>query len=308
MRQPFRIATVTAAAIALLLAAGSPSSAAVIPGWYVQGNLSLVLNNGNSDTYNVGATADITRMWLRTSWKTTGSFNRNAVREPERQAVLSGTSISIEKGPRVTKSEKIFVNSIFERRITERFFWNVGGTAERDIFAGLNNRLTGVVGVGYLWSKTDGTASFKASIGGTYTSQDEVIDDPETENQFAGARFTASGDKKFGDRNQHAFTSELIVDENIQQSDDLRANWQNSLTASLSGKLALQLGVQLRFDNLPELIEFPVFVRGSDGVLREPDPRPAAFIAAAKKLDVAATVSLVITLSPGGSASRPGTP
>jgi putative salt-induced outer membrane protein YdiY len=305
MRLPFRTAAVTAAAIALLLAAGSPSSAAVIPGWYASTDLSLVLNNGNSDTYNVGVTTDITRMWLRTSWKTTGSFVRNAVREPERQAVLSGTSVSVEKGPRKTKSEKIFVNSIFERRITERFFWNVGGTAERDIFAGLNNRLTGVVGVGYLWSKADQTATFKASIGGTYTSQDEAIDDPETENQFAGARFTASGDKKFGDRNQHAFTSELIVDENIQQTEDLRANWQNSLTANISQKLALKVGVQLRFDNLPELIEFPVFVRGSDGNLREPDPRPAPFIAPAKKLDVAATVSLVISISPGGSGARP---
>ena len=308
MRHPFRIATVTAATIALLLAAGSPSSAAVIPGWYASADLSLVLNNGNSDNYNVGATANLTRMWLRTSWVTTGQFIRNAVREPERLAVLSGSSISVEKGPRITKSEKIFVNSLFERRITERFFWNVGGTAERDKAAGLNNRLTGVVGVGYLWTKADGSASFKASVGGTYTSQDEAIDDPETENQFAGVRFTASGDKKFGDRNQHAFTSELIADENLQLTEDLRAMWQNSLSANLNQKLALKLGVQLRYDNHPELIEFPIFVRGSDGLLREPDPRPAPFIDAAKKLDVAATVSLVISISPGGSASRPGTP
>lgn len=301
MRQPFRIAAVTAAAIAFLLAAGSPGQAAVIPGWYSSTDLSLVFNAGNSETYNAAVTTNLTRQWLRTSWKTTGSFVRSDVREPTRRAVgATVATATLEKGPRVTKSEKIFLNSLFERRITERFFWNVGGSGERDVFAGLESRLTGVLAVGYNWQKTDNTANFRASIGGTYTAQEEVVNDPETEDQFAGVRFTASGQKRFGDRNTHAWDSELIVDENVQQTEDLRANWNNSLSVSISQKLALKVGVQLKFDNQPELVEFPLFTRGANGLLTETD---LVLAGRAEKTDVTATVSLVINIQPGGGSS-----
>jgi hypothetical protein len=310
MRQPFRFAAVTAAAIAFLLAAGSPSSAVTIPGWYSSTDVSAQFNTGNSETINVGVTTNITRQWLRTSWKTTGSFVRSDVHEPTRQAIQTGGGFSFEKGPRVTKSEKIFVNSLFERRITERFFWNVGGTGERDVFAGLKSRLIAVAGVGYLWQNQGNTANFKGSIGATYTAQKDVIEEvpDKTEDNFAGVRLSLGGEKRFGDQNQHSFTSELIVDENVQTTDDLRFNWQNALAASISRKLALKVGVQLAFDNLPQLVQFPLGIVGSDGVFREVDP--AVQIASpAKKLDVAATVSLVINITPGGGgASRPGTP
>jgi putative salt-induced outer membrane protein YdiY len=294
MKMPRRTLAVTAAAAAVLLAA--PAGAAVIPGWYSSTDLMFTLQRGNSQTLNLGINANVTRQWLRTAWKTNGSFVRQDVNEPTRRAI-NGV---LESGPRVTKSEKLFVNSNLERRITERFLWNVGGSAERDIFAGLKRRLLGQVGVGYLWQKPDNTSKFQLGVAGTYTDQEEVVDDPDTENQFAGARLTAEGEARFGDRKQHVFNSTLVVDENLQQTDDTRFNWQNSVAVSINQKLALKFGVTLAYDNLPQLVEFDEFTRLPTGQLLETGRKIPG---RAEKLDTTATVSLVINFAPGNQAS-----
>ena len=299
MRKPFRIASVTAPAIALFLVSASPGSAAVIPGWYSSTDLSAVVATGNSDTINVGATVNLKRLWLRTSWTTTASFQRNDVREPQLRAVgTSPGAFTIDKGDWIAKSEKLFANTNFERRITERFFWNVGGTGERDKFAGLSSRLTGFGGVGYMWQSAQGDGSFKTGVAATFTQQEEVIDDPETEDSFAGVRFTAEGEKRFGSEKQHVFSSNLIMDENAQDTEDLRANWQTSLAAALSQRLAIKIGAVVGFDNQPQLIE-------TDLISAVTGESIGQVVTPAKKVDTTFTVSLVINFQPGGRAGRP---
>ena len=319
MSKPFRFAAVSAAAMALFLSLPTFSQAAVIPGWYTSADLSAVVSNGNSDTINVGATLNVRRMWLRTSWTNVASFTRNDVRDPQRLAIINGTTATVEKGEYVAKSEKVFANTNFERRVTERFFWNLGGTFERDKFAGLNSRLTGVAGIGMLWQNTNGDGFIKLGVAGTYTGQDEVVDDPETENQFAGIRGTIDGEKRFGDQKQHVFTSNLIVDENLQNTDDLRMNWQNSLAAAISQKLQLKVGLVLAYDNAPQLVDLPVTVALPGGAFRDADAADIARITAgndisivegklatpAEKLDLTFTASIVINFGPGGGAARP---
>lgn len=319
MTRPFRFAAVTTAALALFFALASPGSAAVVPGWYSSTDLSAVIAHGNSDTLNVGANVNIRWQGLRTSWTNTISFARNDVRDPQILAIISGSSAVVQKGEFVAKSEKLFANSNFERRVTERFFWNLGATGERDKFAGLNSRLTGVAGIGMIWQAAQGDGFFKAGVAGTYTAQDEVVDDPETENQFAGVRFTADGEKRFGNEKQHAFTSNLIVDQNLQQTDDTRATWQNALAASLSQRLALKVAVSTAFDNAPQLVDLPAAVLLPGGGSREAQAADIARVVAsgdlrivenklvtpAKKLDATVTVSLVINFGPGGRAGRP---
>jgi putative salt-induced outer membrane protein YdiY len=284
--------TIRAASLLATVAAfAGPASAATVPGWYSSTDLSFVMQRGNSKTLNAGINASLTRQWLRTAWRTNGSFVRNDVSEPSRIAVGTPTNFVTDFGPTVTKSEKIFANSDLERRLTERFFWNVAGSFERDQFAGLDSRVIGAVGVGYLWQKPDNSGLFRAGIAGTYTSQSETVDDPETEDEFAGVRFTADGEKRFGDRKQNTFTSNLIVDENVQDTDDLRFNWQNSLAVAMNQRLALKMGVQLAFDNQPQLVDFDLLLPGV--------VQPVKVSAPAEKLDLGVTVSLVINFQPG---------
>jgi hypothetical protein len=65
------------------------------------------------------------------------------------------------------------------------------------------------------------------------------------------------------------FTSNLIVDENLQNTDDLRANWQNSLAASISQKLQLKVGLVLAYDNAPALVDVPAVVQVANGIFRD---------------------------------------
>jgi putative salt-induced outer membrane protein YdiY len=297
MTQPHRIASLVCAAVLLGAVTSFPAE---IPGWYTTADLSFVMTEGNSKTSNFGATLNVSRKWLRTSWDTDGSFVRTEVAEPTRQAFVDGAGFVLETGPRVTKSERYFLNTDLKRRVTERFYWNVGGSGERDVFAGLNHRITGVGGVGYLWeNQQDGT--FSTGIAATYTGQDEVVDDPETENDFFGLRFTADGEKRFGETKQNAFTSNLVVDENMQDTEDLRFNWQNALAVAMSQRMALKFGVGLVFDNQPQLVEFPLFVRVGNTVTETGVQVPGR----AEKLDIAATVSFVVNFAPGGPTSRP---
>jgi putative salt-induced outer membrane protein YdiY len=277
--------------VAAVAAFAGPASAATVPGWYSSTDLSFGMQRGNTKTLNAGINANLTRQWLRTAWRTNGSFVRNDVSEPSRIAVGSTTNFVTDFGPTVTKSEKIFANSDLERRLTERFFWNVAGSFERDQFAGLDSRVIGALGVGYLWQKPDNSGLFRAGIAGTYTSQSETVDDPETEDEFAGVRFTADGEKRFGDRKQNTFTSNLIVDENVQDTDDLRFNWQNSLAVAMNQRLALKMGVQLAFDNQPQLVDFDLLLPNVVQTVKVSAP--------AEKLDLGVTVSLVINFQPG---------
>jgi putative salt-induced outer membrane protein YdiY len=284
--------TIRAASLAAVLATlAAPAGAATVPGWYSSTDLSFGLQRGNSKTLNAGLNTNITRQWLRTAWRTNGSFVRNDVSEPSRIATGTVGNFSTDFGPTVTKSEKVFVNSDLERRVTERFFWNVAGNFERDQFAGLDSRVIGAAGIGYLWQKPDNSGLFRAGIAGTYTKQTETIDDPDTEDQFAGVRFTADGEKRFGDRKQNTFTSNLIVDENVQDTDDLRFNWQNALSVSMNQRLALKVGVQAAYDHQPQLVDFDLIVPAGAQAVKVQAP--------AEKLDVGVTVSLVINFQPG---------
>jgi hypothetical protein len=297
MKTPRRTLGLAGAALTVILATGAPVQAAVIPGWYSTTDLIFALQRGNSDSLNVGVNANVTRQWLRTAWRNQGSFVRNDVNEPGRLAIgTNANNAVLEKGESVTKSEKIFFNSNLERRITERFFWNAGGSFERDVFAGLESRYLGQLGIGYMWLKPDNSSRFQLGVAGTYTSQEEVIDDPETENQFAGIRATADGEARFGDRKEHAYTSTLVLDENLQQTEDLRANWQNALSMSLNRKLALKVSLQFAYDNLPQLVEFPLFTRLPNGSLVETQIQIPG---EADKLDTTLSVSLVINFAPG---------
>ena len=113
-----------------------------------------------------------------------------------------------------------------------------------------------MAGVGWLWQSQNGDGFFKAGVAGTYTAQDEVVDDPETENQFAGMRATLDGEKRFGDQKQHAFTSNLIVDQNLQQTDDLRVQLAERPGRRHQPEAAMKLGLQLAYDNAPALVDF----------------------------------------------------
>ena len=291
-----------ARAATLVLALSTGASAAEAPGWYSTADLSFVLTSGNTRANTLGAKLTLDRRWLRTAWRNSGSFVRTTVAEPTRRAIgTNAANAEFEDGPRVTKAEKIYADSTFERRVTEKFFWNLGGTFDRDVFAGLDSRFLAKAGVGYLWDNRE-FSRFSTGVAVTYTSQNDVVDDPATEDTFVGVQFNALGERRFGDTYQHVFVSKLIVDENVQDTEDLRFNWDNSLAMAMNRRLALKVGAVLAFDNQPSFVEFPLFIPTPQGLVESNVKVPGR----AEKLDLTATVSLVINFTPGPSGARPG--
>ena len=70
-----------------------------------------------------------------------------------------------------------------------------------------------------------------------------------------------------------SFTSVLVLDENLADTEDFRADFVNSLLVSISGNLAFRTSFQLLYDNLPSLtvveLESPAGVPTGDSVLTE---------------------------------------
>jgi putative salt-induced outer membrane protein YdiY len=290
-----------AAAIVLALSTGAFAAEPPAPGWYSTADLSFVLTAGNTRASTLGAKLTLDRRWVRTTWRNSAAFVRTAVGDPTRRAVgTSAANAELEDGPRVTKAEKIYADSNLERRVTERFFWNAGGTFDRDVFAGVESRLLAKGGVGYLWDNRE-FSRFATGVAATFTSQNDVVDDPATEDTFVGLQLNADAERRFGGTHQNVFASKLIVDENLQDTDDLRFNWDNSLSVAMNRRLALKFGVVLAFDNLPAFVEFPLFIPTPQGLVESNILVPGR----AEKLDMTATVALVINFTPRTTPANP---
>ena len=81
----------------------------------------------------------------------------------------------------------------------------------------------------------------------------------------------------------------LIVDENVEDTDDLRADWINSLSVSLSERLAFKTSFQLLYDKQPSLESIGLFDAG--GV-----PTGTDVLTPGDTVENILTVALIITM------------
>jgi putative salt-induced outer membrane protein YdiY len=112
-----------------------------------------------------------------------------------------------------------------------------------------------VTGAGRSWFDED-TRRFKTDLGLTYTIQEDVVENPDADDSFVGLRGSYDFFKKLTETTD--FTSALIVDENLNATEDLRADWTNSLAVAMSDRLALKASLQLLFDNDPAFTAVPL--------------------------------------------------
>ena len=225
-----------------------------------------------------------------------------AAREGELFAVGTPASFElVDQRDTVTKAEKYFLETGFERRVTEKFYWTVGGGWRRDIFSGVEHQVSARGGVGYV--DVSPRSEFKAAALATYTDQQDIVEDPELENPFFGGRMTFDFLKKFGEGDRSQFKTFLAVDQNFQTSEDTRILWDNALTVTMTARLALQVGYILNWRNLPALEEIPVFsLQPPAGV------NTGTVLRRLDKLDQTFQVSLVVNWSPRPPSAAKPTP
>jgi hypothetical protein len=320
MRHPFRAAAVAALAVTFGILPASTRAETKPVGWSANVNLGAVLTQGNTETVSATVKARVERNWLRTLFYFDGSGMRQDATDNTSYAVgdasfiqptggapgkvCTGTCVVFPNSVRSTKAEKYSFDMGFERRITERVFWDAEGAYDRDLFSGVQRKVAGRLGVGYLWSSRD-NGDFKLGVQATYTDQKETNPNPDTKDHYVGGRVTAEYDVKFGMTKQNTFNSKLAADEDLQVTNDFRTTWDNTLTVNMTQKLSLQVGDKLAFRNLPALNTIPLFASqalaqaagtGSSGQTLTPF----------KKVDNTVQVTLVISWTPHApTASRP---
>ncbi len=143
--------------------------------------------------------------------------------------------------------------------------------------------MTFVSGAGNHWVDQE-RLKFQTDLGATYTIENPVAVGP-TDN-FAGARFT--WEFLAGVSENTTIESKLIVDENLKDTDDLRADMINSLSVAMSSRLALKTSLQWLFDNQPAFVDVPLFTGGTDTGSTVPSQL--------RRLDSIFTVALVISI------------
>jgi len=257
------------------------------PGWYSKSGLSFVMTTGNSGTSTLGAKLEVKRLWPKATFALNGSVVRAEASEPSRRAVGRPTDFQVEDGPSVVKAAKYDANTTFDRRVTDRLAWQVGGAFERDRFSGLKSRTLGVAGISYLLANRK-DFTLKSALGATITHQNEVVDDPTTKDTFVGLRLAVDTERKFGAST--TYVGGLAVDESLEDTADARVRFANALAVAMNRRLALQVGLLLLYDHQPSLVLLPLF-DGSGVATGLTVPARAA------TLDTTFTVSIVVSFA-----------
>lgn len=277
------VPALTAVAIAAPVAAQDEATV-----WDNSTEFAFVTTSGNASSSTLGLKSALTGTAAVSTFKLEIGGIRASSDFTDRTAVGTASSFTVNEVVRSERSaENYFARSRFDRNLGDNAFFIFGGAGwERNTFAGFNNRFSFVAGIGDTWVNDERTL-FKTDIGGTYTIQKDVDPTPGASDGFGGIRATAELKRDLSETT--AFESLLVVDENLQNTDDLRFDWVSSIAVALTEGLAFKTSLQLLFDNDPALIGVPLFDGGGT-------PAGTNVLIPSNDLDSFLTVSLVIKL------------
>lgn len=219
--------------------------------------LTAVWVDGNSDASTFGAAGSICMVWAKSELKfDAGGIRTESVIKTQR-AVGTVTSFEIiETTNRERTAENYYARSRFDYKLSERFLVFTGADWLRNTFSGIDSRFLVAAGGGNTWMETESTR-FKTDYGLTYTFQNEVVVNPFTNSSFPGVR--AAYDLWRRVSSTAEFTSGLVMDWNLDNTDDLRLNFVAALPVTISSRLALKPSIQLLWQNDPSLGEVDLF-------------------------------------------------
>ena len=280
-----RLSCVLGAAALALLVSAVPTSAQDAFTWENATELSFVTTGGNATSSTLGLKSTLDG----TGGPRTFKFEIGGIRASsdltERSAVGTPGSFTVNEVTTSIKSaENYFARGRFDRDVEVAFLF-AGAGWERNTFAGVNHRYSFVAGIGKTWTDSD-TGLFKTDVGGTYTIQKDIEDDPAKGDGFGGIRATIDAERALTSTTD--FTSTFILDENLADTEDLRFDWVTSIAVTLAEGLAFKTSYQLLFDNQPALVGIPLFDTGGN--------ETGSVNVDSEKIDRFLTLSLVISL------------
>jgi len=254
--------------------------------WENATELSFVATGGNASASTLGVKSALTASGEPSVFKLEVGGIRAETQFTTRSATGTVADYTVSETTRSEVSaESYFARSRYDRSLGSAFVF--GGLGwDRNTFAGVQNRYAGVLGLGRAWVEGE-AGRLKTDLGATYTIQKDVDPAPGADDTFAGVRLSVDAARTLSAGVEYA--SVLLVDQNVEDGEDLRADWTNSLSVSLFGALAFKTSLQVLFDNQPALLGVDLF----DG---SGSPTGSTVLVPGDEVDTVLTVALVITL------------
>jgi len=253
--------------------------------WTDRAELSFVLTSGNAESSSFGARNTLTRNFNTSTLSLdaggirveSGTITRMAVGSSQDNFTVS------EQTDRETTAENYFGELRFDHQLSDRTYAYSSGGWVRNRFSGVDNRWTGAAGIGIKLVASD-LASFDIDLGATVASEDRIIGETET---FGGLRLTWNYTRQMTETAE--FSSQLVLDESLSDTEDLRAEFDNSIGVAISNVLAMKTGLKILFDNQPALEEIDL-LDAPGGTL------VGTVLTPLNEVDTQITVSLVVSL------------
>lgn len=248
-------------------------------GWFNSTELSVVYTSGDSATQTYGFKNTLRKIWDKARYKLGADYLRADTADDRYLLVDPGytflpgeqptdPTVTLVTPPVEPDVEKIFVESIYAREITERFFWTAGASWDRNEDAGILNRYIGFGTVGNRWFNRDDFA-WSTTYGLSYTDRPEEHTEPGREELFAGLRLGSELRMKMGTIT--SFDNEFTGNVSFADRDDYSINITSSVSVVMSKHVSLKVSLQYLFNNEPALEDVDLIARV---VLEDPDGTP----------------------------------
>ena len=286
MQSKIRLAPITALAIAVSASWIVPAQAQDRAlGWAFTTELTGVWTAGNSETRTWGLDATVHYVWERSEVRFDGGAVRSQSTLTTRTAVGTVDAFQIVEEKNTDKTaENYYARGRYDYTISSKLFAFGGADWLRNTFAGIDSRFLLAVGAGNEWANTE-RVKFKTDYSATYTFQEDVVANPFIKTNFPGIRL--SYDFFWALSGTTDFTSVLIGDLNLDNTDDIRTDFTNALVIDVISHVAFKPSLQLLWRNQPSLTEVPLFDSGGT-------PTGETVVTSLQKLDSILKVALVV--------------
>jgi len=266
-------------------------------GWSDSADLSLVVTAGNSGSQTWGFTNQLRYVWNDARFACDVNVVRASTSDDHFFMVAPGIEFPVGGAPANPPTSLIkpeptldvandLISGSYERNITPKFFWNAGGSWDRNDDAGILNRYILHAGVGNKWADTE-RRRFTTSYGISYTDRQEENPDPAKDRRFAGARLGWDYKEQF--TAAAAFTNTFATNVNLSDAADYSINTTSALTVSVVSHISLKVSLQWLYEHEPAFetdLDVVAFVEliNPDGIPGSGDERLRTVSSGASKL------------------------
>jgi len=234
-----------------------------LSGFYDTADLSIVITGGNSAATTFGLRNLAEYYWEKSSLRfDLGGLSTQSRSREDRVAVETGDGgFEVVEAERQKTAENYFANLRYDYSLSERWYTFAIGGWSRNRFAGYDDKWQGALGVGWIAIDTEKT-KLDLDIAGTYTSESPVLGE---KNDFGGLRLAYGFEQHIAEST--IFLSNLVLDQNLKETKDLRADWFNALEISITDLVFLRTSFRILWRNDPLFETLPLYDSSGNPVL-----------------------------------------